>query len=436
MAYNLFVLVAFPWLIGWLHLPLAVPEEGPGVLAQQAGTGAPRPKVPGPRIWLHAVSAGRDGGPAAGGRAAARGPAEGLPGGLYHHPDRVHGGAARRAANAGAIFYLPFDWVECIALALRRVRPDLMVVTERELWPNFLGLARFLGVEVLLVNGRVSDHQRLRARWMPWVERGRYQLPSCLCVQSEEDAAGLIEMGVPKERVVVAGNTKADTMGARNLAAEEALAQALGATPEESWLVAGSTHPGEEEIVLAAFARIRQRVPARAPAACAPAPGTRGHSVCARVTAAGFPVARRSEGTPSAEAVVVLDTMGELRSAYALGPVGFVGGTLAPIGGHNLLGAGRGRPGRAVRPAHGVLRGRGRAGAASGRGFPRQQRGDVGPGLLRVVSEPPLRAAPGDAGTGADREPAGRLAAVRKRGLRAAAGAKPWIAPGTSAGYG
>jgi 3-deoxy-D-manno-octulosonic-acid transferase len=247
--------------------------------------------------------------------------------------------------QADALVYLPFDWGDCIGLALARVRPDLVVVAEKELWPNFLGFARALEAEVLVVNGRVSDRMMARARRWPWLVRWLLRLPSCLCVQSSRDADRLDALGIPPEQVVVAGNTKADAMAARDREAEAKLASELGVRPEECWLVAGSTHAGEEAVVLEAFARVRAARP-EARLLLAPRHPERVTEVCAGVMQQGFAVARRSEGPPPREAVVVLDTMGELRSAYALGVAGFVGGTFVPIGGHNLL-----EPVAAGRPA-------------------------------------------------------------------------------------
>jgi len=334
-VYNLLLLLALPVLLLWLAYRAAVRRKGLGCWRHKLGL-VPRATEGWPRIWLHAVSAGEMGAlqPVYARLRAA------LPEAYVAVSTITPAGmaAAERACpGAQARFYLPFDWADCIGVALLlRVRPDLVVVTERELWPNFLGIARLMGAEVLVVNGRVSDRLRARARRALGAERWRYQLPSCLCVQSQEDAARLAAMGVSKEQVVVAGNTKADAMAARDPAAEAALAQALGAKPEELWLVAGSTHAGEEEAVVAAFAAIRARRP-EARLLLAPRHLERVTEVCAQVAEAGHPAARRSEGTPPREAVVVLDTMGELRSAYALGPAGFVGGTLVPIGGHNLL---------------------------------------------------------------------------------------------------
>ncbi len=334
LLYNLALLLLWPALLVWLALRAARGKRL-GNWRQRLGFLPRAPRGRGPRIWLHAVSAGE---------MSALQPVfarlhAALPEAYLTVSTLTPAGleAARKGcAPANLHCYLPFDWGDCIGLALLRQRPDLIIVTERELWPNFLGLARLCGVEVLVINGRVSDRAHARAARFPWLARWLYQLPTCLCVQSAEDAARLAALGVDEARLVVAGNTKVDAMAARDLEQEADLAAALGVAPEEEWLVAGSTHPGEEEIVLDAFARIRAQRP-QARLLLAPRHVTRVAEVSATVGRRGFPAARRSEGRPPREAVVVLDTMGELRAAYALGLAAFVGGTLVPIGGHNLL---------------------------------------------------------------------------------------------------
>jgi 3-deoxy-D-manno-octulosonic-acid transferase len=245
--------------------------------------------------------------------------------------------ARRECAEARALFYLPFDWPQCVGLALWRLKPDLMVVVEKELWPNLLGLARLMGAKVLVVNGRVSDRMMWRMRWAPGPAKWLYRLPHVLCVQSEEDARRLGRLGVTKRRITVAGNTKVDDLAWRDEEAEARLAAQLGVDCGEMWLIAGSTHQGEEQVVVEAFRHIRERIPS-ARLLLAPRHLERVAEVSALVAEQGLAAVLRSEGAVGPrDAVVVLDTMGELRAAYGLGVAGFVGGTLVPIGGHNLL---------------------------------------------------------------------------------------------------
>jgi 3-deoxy-D-manno-octulosonic-acid transferase len=191
-------------------------------------------------------------------------------------------------------------------------------------------------MHTLVINGRVSTRMMRRAERAGGFVRWLYRLPTCLCVQSELDAGRLAQLGVPAERVIVAGNTKADGMAERDRALEARLAQEIGVGEGEVWLVAGSTHAGEEQAVVEAFLTIREQLP-QARLLLAPRHVERVAEVSAMLAQRGLAVARRSEDAGVPEAVVVLDTMGELRAAYALGAACFVGGTLAPIGGHNPL---------------------------------------------------------------------------------------------------
>jgi 3-deoxy-D-manno-octulosonic-acid transferase len=244
--------------------------------------------------------------------------------------------AMRSCQAADAFFYLPFDGLCCMLPAFLRIRPQLVMLTEKELWPNFLGLARLSGAKVLVVNGRVSDRALRRAKWVPMFVRWLYRLPDLICVQSAQDQRRLLRLGVPPHRILIGGNTKVDGMVDRDRGAESELAADLGVAEGEPWLVAGSTHPGEEEIVIQAFGLIRAQLP-QARLLLAPRHLERGPAVSAMIAEQGFSVARRTEGLSSPDAVVILDTMGELRAAYALATVGFVGGSLVPVGGHNLL---------------------------------------------------------------------------------------------------
>jgi len=335
LGYNLALLVVSPILIAWLLWRVLIQRKRIGSWGQRLGF-APRPPVAAhPRVWLHAVSAGEMAAlqPVLEALRAAR-PDSYLAVSTVTETGMAVAQSTCRAADS--IFYLPFDWADCMALALWRVRPELVVVAEKELWPNLLGLARLLGMQTLVINGRVSDRMMWRARRARSLVRWLYELPSCLCVQSPLDAERLEQIGVPAARVVVAGNTKADGMAERDGALEARLAQALGVSADEVWLVAGSTHAGEEEAVAEAFTRIRAKLP-RARLLLAPRHLERVAEVSAVLAQRGLPVVRRSEAAGLDDAIVILDTMGELRSAYALGAGCFVGGTLTPIGGHNPL---------------------------------------------------------------------------------------------------
>jgi 3-deoxy-D-manno-octulosonic-acid transferase len=336
VLYNLVLSALVPVLGVWILWRAVVQRKPMGSWRHRLGLVPRLPQAAQPRIWLHAVSAGE--------MAAAKPVLDAARRKFPDGPIAVSAVTAagmtlaeRDLAAADACFYLPFDLPECVFLSLRRVRPALLVVLEKELWPNLLGLARLSGARVLVVNGRVSDRMMRRARWVPGLVRWLYRLPDCFCVQSREDARRLAELGVEGVRIVVAGNTKVDTLAERDVRGESRLVEDLGVTSGQSWFVAGSTHPGEEEAVAEAFGLIGAQL-AGARLLLAPRHLHRVAAVSAKLAEQGRSVVRRSEtGTGSDDAIVVLDTMGELRAAYAFATAAFVGGTLVPIGGHNLL---------------------------------------------------------------------------------------------------
>lgn len=335
LIYNLLLLVATPaiacyllWRSLFRRRALGPWRDRLGLVPRVAGSG-------GPRIWLHAVSAGE----VMAAQPVLEALRAALPSARIAMSSVTAAGMslARRSCQADAFFYLPLDEPGCMGRALARLRPQLLVVTEKELWPNLLGLSRLSGVKVLVVNGRVSDRMMKRARWARGFVQWLYSLPNRFCVQSEQDARRLRRLGLPDHRVTVSGHTKVDSLAAPGSSPAERLASDLGISGDEVWVVAGSTHAGEEQAALAAFRRLRSAVP-RARLLLAPRHLERVPAVAALVAAQGWPVARRSEGRPaSPEAIVVLDTMGELRDAYRSAAVAFVGGTLVPVGGHNLL---------------------------------------------------------------------------------------------------
>ena len=351
LIFDLLLLAALPPIAYWMAWRSLVRRKPIGSWRHRLGLVPRMGNGSGPRIWLHAVSAGEV--------AAAKPVLDSLraafPGAQIALSTVTTAGMAiakRSCQSADAFCYFPFDAPCCMSRALLRLRPDIVVVTEKELWPNFLGLARLFGARVLVVNGRVSDRTVGRAKWLRGFVTWLYQLPDLLCVQSSQDSKRLSDLGVAPSRVIVAGNTKVDSLSGRDAVLEAELAADLGALADDIWLVAGSTHAGEDEAVVDAFGLIRERLP-RARLLLAPRHLERVPAVSAMVAQRGFQVVRRSElsqkcaaastrraesgGERGQEAVVILDTIGELRSAYALAMAGFVGGTLVPIGGHNLL---------------------------------------------------------------------------------------------------
>lgn len=250
--------------------------------------------------------------------------------------------ARERAREAAAVCYFPFDLTGPVRRALDSIRPRLVLLMETEIWPVFLLEAARRGLPVGIANGRLSDRSFRRYR------RVRPLLARCLRplafvgAQSQADAERFLALGAPPERTVVTGNLKVDQAAAppRPGAATPASLEAALALPPGPRLVAGSTHRGEEGAVLDAYARLRRSVPDLR-LVLAPRHPERLAEVGRLLDERGLGWQRRSErpGPPGAPApdVVLVDTVGELAALYGLADVAFVGGSLVPTGGHNLL---------------------------------------------------------------------------------------------------
>jgi 3-deoxy-D-manno-octulosonic-acid transferase len=291
---------------------------------------------PEPRCWIHAVSVGES--------AAAVPLVEGIrrrwpelgivmstttPTGARIVRERLAGAAAHR--------YFPVDLPGPVGRALDATRPRFFIAIETELWPNFLRALARRRVPAMIANGRISDRSFRRYRWVRRLMRRVLADVTIFAMQTEEDARRIIGLGAPRDRVVVTGNLKTDLRPAP--AADAAgWRRRLGLDAAGRLWIAGSTHRGEEAVVLDVFTRTRARCPQLA-LLLAPRHPERADEVEELIRGRGLAAVRRSRLSAEAPpgAVVILDTVGELATLYALAEVVFVGGSLVPVGGHNLL---------------------------------------------------------------------------------------------------
>lgn len=249
--------------------------------------------------------------------------------------------AARALGDlSDGIFYFPFDLPGICGRVLDRVRPDAVVILETELWPNFLAECAKRRIPVVLLNARISERSLRGYGRFRGLFRDVLSCVSAISAQTGEDARRILSLGADPARVQATGNMKFDVAPppeSRSPFRSWLLAEKAAGT---SWFVAGSTHQGEEEAVLAAFARAREGNRA-VRLLLAPRHPERFDEVAELCARAGWEVSRRTqmgpEGGPSAGPVVLLDTVGELLSAYSAADVAFVGGSLVPKGGHNIL---------------------------------------------------------------------------------------------------
>ena len=296
------------------------------------GEGLPRE----PRCWIHAVSVGE--------AATAvplveaitrRWPQLGIvmttvtPTGARIVADRLAGRAVHR--------YFPIDLPGPVRRVLDAVNPRFFLCMETELWPNLLRALAARGVPSMIANGRISDRSFRRYRLVRFFTARMLAHVRVLAMQSEEDARRIIALGARPERVVVTGNIKSDLIPPEG--GGDALWQRLlGLDDGEPVWVAGSTHRGEEAIVLDVYLHLRARVPTLT-LVLAPRHPERVAEVERLVRERRLQPVRRSE-LPKSQArgaVIIVDTVGELAQIYRVASVVFVGGSLAPTGGHNML---------------------------------------------------------------------------------------------------
>ncbi len=245
---------------------------------------------------------------------------------------------ARKRFGEENVFYFPLDFGFAVKAYLQALRPKMVVIAETEFWPNFIQMAHNSGARVAVVNARISD------RSWPNYQRFRALLSMVLIqvdlflAQTEEDATRLREIGAPAERVRVAGNMKFDIPAPVPPAIVEELRQALGQDAAGPVLVCGSTVEGEEPLLLKAFEHLLV-AHQRAVMVLAPRHPERFAGVGALLEKMSIRYRRRSEwsGESLAGGVLLLDTIGELAALYAIADVAFVGGSLVPRGGHNII---------------------------------------------------------------------------------------------------
>jgi 3-deoxy-D-manno-octulosonic-acid transferase len=234
----------------------------------------------------------------------------------------------------------PLDWSFCVRRYLDAFRPSLLVLVEGELWPNLLRVAEKRRVPVFVVNARVSDRSFRRYRMLTRVWPGFLRPVRAFLVQSERDVERLRALGVEpgNGRVAVFGNIKFDNARSEDPAPlRRELRQAAGIAADAPVLVAGSTHPGEEDDVVGAFRKVREQFDS-AVLVLAPRHLERLPAVRALLDGVGLETLSWTQRASGKSAPCVLvDTIGELQRLYAAADVAFVGGSLRPIGGHNLL---------------------------------------------------------------------------------------------------
>jgi len=246
--------------------------------------------------------------------------------------------------GVGNSFYFPIDLASIANKVLDHIQPQMLITIDTEIWPNVLHETKKRGAAVVMVNGRISAQSFQYYRWVRPLLGPVFQNYNLLLMKSREDAERIQQMGAPPSRIKISGNIKYD----RNLVEKEvsevqasAMDHSFALTANDAPLiVAGSTHESEEAVLLDVLKRVRQTPSLEATRLLlVPRHPERFAPVAQLAEKAGWRVKRRSDpsmGTPDAD-VLVLDTLGELATAYQFATVVFVGGTLIPHGGQSIM---------------------------------------------------------------------------------------------------
>jgi 3-deoxy-D-manno-octulosonic-acid transferase len=252
--------------------------------------------------------------------------------------------ARRNVQDVDAVFYLPLDLPFIVRRTLRLVKPRLFVMMETEIWPNLLRQCKRMGVATVMVNGRISSRSYPRYKIArPFFRRVLGDVDR-FCMQTEESARRVIDIGAHPSKVVVTGSLKFDSLDMPGSATldrrgHNRVLRYFRMNSGRPVIVAGSTMREEEQMVLQVFRRIKPST-ANPLLVIAPRHPERFAEVTQLARDQAFVTARRSDLTIDAEPrveVVVLDTIGELAQVYQIATAVFVGGSLVDTGGHNIL---------------------------------------------------------------------------------------------------
>ncbi len=248
---------------------------------------------------------------------------------------------ARKRYRGCLVFYCPLDFSWAVNAALRRVRPDLLVLVELELWPNLIAAAARRGVAVAVVNGRLSEQSYRGYRRIRAFLAGTLSRLSAIAVQNEEYAARFRQLGASAESLSVTGSLKFDGVQTDRANPEtQRLVSLAGFSADDVVFLAGSTQHPEERLAIEAFQRLSPNDP-RLRLVLAPRHPERFEEVAELLSRSSLPWRRRSaleqEGPCSHARILLVDTIGELSSWWGAAQIGFVGGSLGSRGGQNMM---------------------------------------------------------------------------------------------------
>lgn len=243
---------------------------------------------------------------------------------------------------AALIFYFPYDWKFSVRRALRKIKPQTVLLMETEIWFNFIREAGKADVKIAVVNARLSERSAARYKWITNTFKRVFHYVNLVLAQTPADASRFLAFGIRGTKVKVTGNIKFDQQFAEsenNLTDE--FRQRFGIAADAPLIIAASTHAPEEKLVLEAFKQVWKNSSHKLPRLMlVPRHPERFSEVSQIIKSTGFIFAKRSENPSERDQtaeIILLDSIGELRAVYPLAEIVFVGGSLIPHGGQNIL---------------------------------------------------------------------------------------------------
>jgi 3-deoxy-D-manno-octulosonic-acid transferase len=231
----------------------------------------------------------------------------------------------------------PFDILPVVRYFMQQIKPSCFILVETDFWPNILRQLKKHNIPAVLVNGRVSDEALSGYKKMTFFFQPLFNSFSALCMQTEVDREKLLSLGVPPERLYTLGNLKFDTINPLKNGKGEAACMIKKQFPAQAIVfIAGSTHPGEEDILIKSYLEVRKSEEDFY-LVIAPRDIRRAAEIAALADSYGLTASMRSESEKSTTDIFILDTIGELSACYGLGDISFVGGSLVRQGGHNPI---------------------------------------------------------------------------------------------------
>ncbi len=339
LIYNIVMMIGLIVFAPIIFVKVLLTPKYRGRIGERLGFGidqAARTLGGSPRIWLHALSVGE----VASARTIVRELKKHLPAASIIFSTTTSSGARYAketlAGEVDLFVSFPLDLIFSVKKVVSHLAPDVFVMVETDFWPNFMAEIKRQKISAMLINGRISEKSFATYRRFSFFFQPMFRSLDLLAMQTETDAKRMRHLGVASRKVEVLGNLKYDTAIPATSSQTMPERKDFGFEADKKIWIAGSTHDGEESIILAVYREVVKRFPDLR-LIIAPRNIERASNVAEAVQASGFTINMRSSNSAQDSQVLVLDTLGELALLYGISDTAFVGGSLVPEGGHNPL---------------------------------------------------------------------------------------------------